>query len=133
MWANFKSMPRFLKFLTAQAGSCFVFFVCSVVPNHSFSVDGHIVTYSQWWSSGAGPLASSLGVIGPFVAWLLLQKSQHARAWYLGFLALGFVAPYPFLGPLAYGLLGVLVAGAGAFYLYRWQSVQVYFTCSHSP
>jgi hypothetical protein len=88
MWANFKSMPALLKFLTAQALFSFVFFVVSVIPNDQFSINGRHVTYSEWWSSGAGPFASVLGVFGLYTAWLFLTKGQYARAWYLVFLAI---------------------------------------------
>jgi hypothetical protein len=127
MWANFNTMPKLLKFLTVHAAFCFVFFVGSVVPSNSFSMNGQHVTYAEWWSSGAGPFASLIGLVGPLVAWSLLSKWQHARLAYVVFLALGFIAPYPFLGMLPYVLPGMLVVGIGAFYMYRWQSVQVYF------
>jgi hypothetical protein len=132
MWANFKSMPALLKFLTAQALFSFVFFVVSVIPNDQFSINGRHVTYSEWWSSGAGPFASVLGVFGLYTAWLFLTKGQYARAWYLVFLALAFVAPYPFLGPPAYVLVGLAVVAIGALSLHRWQSVQVYFAPNQS-
>lgn len=57
MWANFSCMPKLLKFLTAHAAFCFVFFVMSVIPNDSFSIQGQHVTYAEWWSSGAGVFA----------------------------------------------------------------------------
>ncbi|GAA0248765.1 hypothetical protein GCM10009126_12800 [Rhodanobacter caeni] len=86
----------------------------------------------MWWSSGAGVLASLLGIVGPFAAWALASKRPYARAVYLGFLALAFVAPCPFFGMLAYVLPGLLVVGVGAFYMYKWQSVQVYFAPNQS-
>lgn len=132
MWANFKSMPRFLKFLTALALFTFLFFVFSVFPIESFSINGRNVTYSEWWSSGVGPFASLLGVYGLFAGWLLLAKRPHARVCYLVFLILGLVVPYLFIGPLAYTLVGLIVVGVGAFYLYLWQGVQVYFATDDS-
>jgi hypothetical protein len=33
---------------------------------------------------------------------------------------------------LAYVLPGLLVVGVGAFYMYKWQSVQVYFAPNQS-
>ena len=127
MWANFKTMPGLLKFLTAQALFSFVFCIISAIPNEQLSINGRHVTYAEWWSSGAGPFASVLGIVGLFTALLFLKKGQYARVWYLVFLALAFVAPYPFLGPPAYTFAGLVVVAVGALYLYRWQSVQVYF------
>jgi hypothetical protein len=132
MWANFSGMPKLLKFLTAHAACCFVFLVISVIPIDSYAIQGRHVTYAVWWSSGAGVLASLLGIVGPFAAWALASKRPYARAVYLGFLALAFVAPCPFFGMLAYVLPGLLVVGVGAFYMYKWQSVQVYFAPNQS-
>lgn len=132
MWANFNCMPKLLKFLTVQAAFCFVFFAISVIPNDSLSIQDRHVTYAEWWSSGAGILASVIGLVGPFAAWALASKKSYARIAYLAFLALGFVAPYALFGMSAYALPGLLVMGLGAFYMYRWQGVQVYFAPNQS-
>ena len=132
MWANFGDMPKLLKFLTAHAACCFAFFVISVINIDSYAIQGRHVRYAEWWSSGAGIFASLIGLVGLFVAWALTSKKLYARPAYLGFLALAFIAPCPFFGMLAYALPGLLVVGAGAFYMYRWQSVQVYFAPNHS-
>jgi len=132
MWANFGSMPKLLKFLTAHAACCFVFLAISVIPIDSYAIQGQHVTYAEWWSSGAGALASLLGIVGPFAAWALASKRPYARLVYLGFLALAFIAPCPFFGMLAYVLPGLLVVGVAAFYMYKWQSVQVYFAPNQS-
>ena len=73
-----------------------------------------------------------IGLAGPFVAWALASKRSYARAGYLIFLALAFVAPCPFFGMLPYVVPGLLVIGAGAFYMYRWQSVRIYFAPNNS-
>ena len=132
MWANFSGMPKRLKFLTGHAACCLIFFVLSVIPTDSYAIQGRHATYAEWWSSGAGVFASLIGLAGPFVAWALAPKRPYARAMYLGFLALAFVAPCPFFGMLAYVLPGLLVVGVGAFYMYRWQSVRTYFTPNNS-
>ena len=132
MWANFGGMPKLLKFLTAHAACCFVFLAISVIPIDSYAIQGQHVTYAEWWSSGAGVLASLLGIVGPFAAWALASKRPYARLVYLSFLALTFIAPCPFFGMLAYVLPGLRVVGVGAFYMYKWQSVQVYFAPNQS-
>ena len=132
MWANFSGMPKLLKFLTAHAAFCIVFFAMSVIPNDSFSIQGRHVGYAEWWSSGAGVFTSLIGLVGPFVAWALVSKQPYARATYLAFLALAFVAPLPIFGTLTYALPGLLVVGVGAFYMYKWQSVRVYFAPNQS-
>jgi len=132
MWANFGGMPKLLKFFTAHAACCLIFFVISVIPIDSYAIQGRHVTYAEWWSSDAGIFASLIGFVGPFVAWALVSKRPYARVVYLGFLTLAFVAPCPFFGTLAYALPGLLVVGVGALYMYRWQSVQAYFAPNHS-
>lgn len=127
MWANFSGMPKLLKFLTAHAAVCVAFLAISVIPNDSLSIQGRHVGYAEWWSSGAGVFASLIGLVGPFAAWALVSKKPYTRSAYLAFLVLGLVVPYPFFGMPAYVVPGLLVVGAGAFYMYKWQSVQAYF------
>jgi|SRR5450432_1508775 hypothetical protein len=127
MWENFKSMPLLLKFLTGHAFVCLALLVVSAIPNNSFSIRGHAVSYSEWWSSGAGPFASLLGLVGPIIGVLLLTKSSSARLAYLGFLVLGLIVPYPFMGVPAMALAGIAVVCVTAVYLYKWQPVQLYF------
>lgn len=133
MWKNFESMPKFLKFLTAHAVFCFVFLVGSIIPDNSFSIDGRPVSYSGWWTSGAGPCASLIGVLGPLVAYSFLTKWRYARLAYLGFLAIAFVISPPLLGyNFLYTLVGMAFVGAGALCLYKWPSIRVYFTPNSS-
>jgi hypothetical protein len=127
MWANFNSMPRLLKFLTAIAACCFAFLAMSLFPEGSFAINGQHVTFAQWWSSGAGPFASLTGVFGPIVAWSLAAKRQHARSGCLAFLIFVFVIPDLFFGSPGYAIFGAVVVAVAAYYLYRWPSVQVYF------
>ncbi|HOX71078.1 MAG TPA: hypothetical protein PK001_04990 [Dokdonella sp.] len=127
MWENFGSMPKLLKFLTAHAACCFLFFAISVINIDAYAIQGRHVTYAEWWSSGAGVFASLTGLVGLIVAWALASKRPYARPAYLGFLTLALVAPCAFFGQLPYALPGLLAVGAGALYMYRRQSVQVYF------
>jgi hypothetical protein len=127
MWKNFKSMPLLLKFLTAHAFLCLALLIGSVIPNNSFLINGRAASYSEWWSSGAGLFASLLGLIGPIIGILLVTKSPNARLAYLGFLALGLIVPYPFMGVPAIALAGIAVVCVTAVYLYKWQPAQLYF------
>jgi hypothetical protein len=120
-------MPKLLRFMTAHALACFVFLAMSVIPNDSLSIDGHHVSYVEWWSSGFGLFASLVGISGVAAGWSLLSKRKIARATYLGFLALGMVLPYPFMGVPVYALIGVGVVAIAATYLYRSQKVRRYF------
>jgi len=127
VWENFKSMPTLLKFLTAHAIACVALLLGSVIPHDSFSVNGHAVSYAVWWSSGVGPFASLVGVVGPIVGVLLLRKSPHARLAYLGFLLLGLIVPYPLFGSPLMALAGAAAIGVAVLYLYKLPAVQTYF------
>ena len=65
MWASFKEMPMPLRFITGHAIACVFLLFGSIIPHGSFAIDGRPVSYAVWWSSGAGPYASFLGVIMP--------------------------------------------------------------------
>lgn len=129
MWKNFDSMPKLLKFLTAHAMFCIAFLICSVIPQSGFSINGNEVTFSQWWSSGAGVFASLLGIAGPLVAYGFLTKSRHSRPAYAGFLMLAFVLTPIFMrmDPI-YIPVGVLVVVLGVVCLYKLPSMRMYFT-----
>jgi hypothetical protein len=131
MLANFKSMPTVLKFFTCHALACFILLAASIIPSGSFNINGRVVSYSEWWSSGVGPFASSLGIAGPVVALLLLKKRRHARAVYLGFLVTSLVLPYPMTGESWLALVGLAITGLAAAYLYRTASVARYFFPNH--
>jgi hypothetical protein len=127
MWTNFWAMPKLLRLMTVHALACAMFFVMSVVPNGSFAIDGHPVSQAQWWSSGAGPLASLLGLLGLASGAALLIKSKRARLLYLAFLVAGLVAPYPFLGNPWLCLIGVPLVVVAGLYLYKVRVTVSYF------
>jgi hypothetical protein len=128
VWTNFNSMPVLLKFLTAWAAFCFLLLAMSLIPSNSFAIQGHSVTFQQWWSSGAGPLASLTGIFGPVVAWALATKWQYARVSCVAFLTFVFVAAPLAFGVSVYALPGLVVVGLAWYYLYRWRTVKAYFS-----
>jgi hypothetical protein len=135
MWGNFKSMPKFLKFLTAQAIACVVFFIGSVIPHGAFSIDGHPVTYHEWWGTGLGLYTAMIGILLPFGGWLMLKRSRYARPYYLGTLVVGLILPYLLFKQFrasdsSYGLaaLGTAAIATIAWYLYRKETARDYFS-----
>jgi hypothetical protein len=132
---NFKSMPIFMKFITAHALSCVVFLLGSVIPHRAFSISGRPVTLQEWWSTGAGLYASLIGIILPFGALLFLQRSCYARPYYIGALTFGLIIPYllfkQVLGfDFGYELaaVGAVTVAAVSWYLYGKKTVKYYFT-----
>jgi len=83
MKENFISMPIILKFITGHAIACFMLFIGSVIPHDSFNINGQSVTYYEWWASGAGIGASSIGLLFSFAAWHILNKSKYSRHIYI--------------------------------------------------
>jgi hypothetical protein len=128
MWSNFKAMPLLMKWVTAHALLCFGLLISSLVPHDSFSIDGHHVSYSEWWSSGAGPFASLLGVIMPFAAYLLLVRARCARITYLAALSIGLILPYIYWRQFGLASFGMFVIGLIGWYLYGKKTVQKYFS-----
>ncbi|WP_266158252.1 hypothetical protein [Dyella silvatica] len=124
---KFWAMPKLLRFMTAHALACTIFVIVSVVPNDSFAIEGHPVSQAEWWSSGAGPFASLLGLLGLVSGAALLMKSKRARLLYLGFLTVALVAPYPFLGNPLLSLAGALMVAATAWYLFKVSATALYF------
>jgi hypothetical protein len=110
MWSNFSAMPGFLKFLTAHAFGMSVLLVASVIPHGSFVLHGRPVSYAEWWSSGAGPLASFLGIILPISGFLLLRRNPLARIAYLTSIGIAMIRSRPlqrsayFYSPSGFGI-----------------------------
>jgi hypothetical protein len=127
MWSAFKAMPKLLKWICAHALLCGFFLLGSVIPHDSFSINGHHVSYAEWWSSGAGPFASLLGTVMPLTGYLLLSRSAYGRIAYLAVLSVALVLPYCYLGEFWLALFGVLVVLLISWYLFRKKSVIEYF------
>jgi hypothetical protein len=127
MWASFKEMPTLLKFLTGHSLACIFLMILSIIPHNSFAIEGHSVSYAVWWSSGAGPFASLLGIIMPVSGYLLLQRSHRARISYLTALSVGLIAPYLLCGQFGLAAFGIALVAAIGWYLYGRQTVQTYF------
>jgi hypothetical protein len=127
MWSNFSAMPGFLKFLTAHAFGMSVLLIASVIPHGSFVIHGRPVSYAEWWSSGAGPFASFLGIILPISGFLLLRRNSRARIIYLTSIGIAMIASYLIHPEPASAAFGVPLFAFGVWYLYRRPAVVAYF------
>lgn len=123
MWINFKNMPVILKILTVHALACFLGLIFSVVPHGSFSIDGHIATYREWWSSGNGVRLSVVGIILPTSGYFMLKRITVSRVVYLGALTLALILSDS--TGLVPSMIFVLIVAA---YLYIRKPVEEYFT-----
>lgn len=127
MWNNFKDMPKALRMITGCALTGIGMLFLSVNPYTSFELDGHEVTYAVWWTSGAGPYTSLLGIVWALSAYLLLKRSKHARVACLISLSAVVIAPYLYWVQFLPAALGALQVMLLAWYLYRSESVRTYF------
>lgn len=132
MWRNFRAMPTLLKFITGHAIACVGFLLMSVIPGGSFEINGRAVSYSEWWSSGAGSFSSALGIFMPIIGVLLLQKSRYARPAYLFVVLPALVVPFPLTGQAELALVGLAIVVLLALYLYVRQPVQWYFASNQA-
>ena len=131
MWNNFKAMPLFMRLLAFHGSMFFVGAFVSLFPVGGFSVNGKDVSYSEWWSSGAGIefflVAISIGV----GATCLLKKVKYARVIYFGAL-IGIFASIPISDPAILGRVDWLITltislGLIYWYLFHKKTVQSYF------
>ena len=136
LWKNFKEMPLILKFLTVHAVGCLFFLVSSIFPHNSFSVEGTTVTYFEWWSSGAGMLATIFGTLLPLSGYLLLKRASIARLFYLSSMLIAFYSPVLFLEgskyPGGYYVSSILLVLLLAGYLYLGKTAKAYFSSKGS-
>jgi len=125
-------MPLILKFLTVHAVACLFFLVSSIFPHNSFSVEGATVTYLEWWSSGAGMLATIFGTLLPLSGYLFLKRASIARLFYLSSMLIAFYSPAFFIAgsryPVGYYISGLLVVLLIGGYLYLGKTARAYFT-----
>lgn len=118
MLQHFEEMPSLLKFMTAHSLATLLLIIFSVVPHDSFSINGRPATYSELWSSGAGPFAMTLGIVFPIAGYMFLAKSKSARATYLLALILAMAGPYLAWGEFGLALFGITIVILAWVYLY---------------
>ena len=107
--------------------AAFVLVIASVIPQNSFAIDGREVSYSVWWTRGAGPVAVLLGVLFPICGYLFLLRKPNARAVYLASLTLSLIVSYVMLQRPLFVVLGGGLVAFGARYLYCKPTVAAYF------
>jgi hypothetical protein len=129
MYQNFKSMPTILRFITGHALACICLLLGSIIPHDSFSINGQPATYAEWWGSGAGILASILGIIFPIAGYLFLIRSNRARLIYLVGFFIAAISPLLYFGQIQIieALGGIIFMAIFGWYLYKANSVQTYF------
>ncbi|MES9826358.1 MAG: hypothetical protein ABW127_18205 [Candidatus Thiodiazotropha endolucinida] len=77
MYQAFKEMPTLLKFITAHALFCFMFFMAVVIPGIPITFKGELMEFYDLWEGGLPTAAMGLSM--PVVGVLLLKRWQYAR------------------------------------------------------
>jgi len=135
MLKNFIAMPWLLRLLTM--GGLFVvgWTAASMLPDRAIDVAGQPVSTSEWWASGAGPLALFVGLMMGVGAILMLKRSRYGRPTYVSaWLAMSI--SIPFVVHLSGGdptrsmtalISNVVITALIAVYLYGRRAVRDYF------
>lgn len=130
VFVRFKEMPLFLRYFLfpyCLIGSI-LFIEGSFIPIMEFEIKGKRVSWSEWWSAGAGPLFVVIGLLLFISAIGFYNKKRNAR---LTFLSV-FVVALPFVwqfevptgeGVVVLGILFLIVV----WYFFLKKSVRNYF------
>jgi len=132
-----RPMPVILKVLT---GICFAMALCLVVaaipvPHMHYEINGHDVSYADFWKLGGGPLFVVAGIVLPLSGFGFVNRKHWGRYLCTGFFVIGSLFQF-FAGlfipvyktdasvQLSYAVfVAVLV-----WYLFCKQSVKEYFS-----
>ena len=127
MFSSFKEMPTLLKFITAHALICLMFFVISIRPNMPITFNGEDATVKEVWEAGYGLHLVAIGIIMPICGVLFLKRSKYSRPLYLIATFIGLVLPGLVQGQIELLLFGVIFFSMVLWYLYFKESVREFY------
>lgn len=121
VYFRFKEMPLLLRFvffpLSLIEGIGFT--ICSFIPFAEFKIEEKQVSWSEWWTSGAGPLSTIIGILLLISAIGFFQKKRFAR--------ITFLAPWAILFIVAIVQEHEALTIQGAFVLGIWMVFLVWY------
>lgn len=95
IWKNGVAMPLPLKLLSSAALILLLFCVWSALPQVSIRIFGRHISYSDWWSSGAGFATIVVSCLMIVAVRLMLARSEYGRPVYiLGWIVLSALVPF---------------------------------------
>lgn len=127
MYQAFKDMPKLLKFITAHAFFCAVFFLAVVIPGIPIRFNGQLMESSDLWKSGLALPTAAVGLAMPLAGVLLLRRWQYARYLYVLFFVSLLIAPYLYWHQLVQALFGTALSCGVIGYLFINKAVRAYF------
>jgi hypothetical protein len=128
MYQAFKDMPTFLKFITAHALVCFVFFLAVVIPGIPITFNGEVMTSQDIWAKGLGLPIMAVGLSLPSAGILLLRRRQYCRHFYSITLLLVLIGPYVYWQEVRSFIFCVVLSGAIIGYLFLNGQSRAYFS-----
>ena len=131
-------MPVLLRFLffpySLLVGISFPVF--SLIPSAEFTINEKQVSHSEWWTSGAGPLSTIIGILLLISAIGFFLKKRFARITFLApwliLLIVALVQGYEKLTIVGVFLLGIWMSLLIWYFFFK-KSVQDYFEKSGGP
>jgi hypothetical protein len=132
VYFRFKEMPLALRFLffpySLLGGISLPTF--SLVPAAEFTINEKQVSYSEWWTSGAGPLSIIIGILLLISAIGFFLKKRFARITFLTpwiiLLIIALVQGYEEMTIVGVFLLGIWMFLLIWYFFFK-KSVQDYF------
>ena len=122
-------MPFILKFVCALSIFGILFPAGSIIPVGSYKIDGEVVSYSEWWRSGAGIATIIIGIPLFLTGIGILKKRKWSRYAFPFILACSYlVIPYDQIEVnivviVSNSLLSVLLLG----YFIKSKAVERYY------
>ena len=138
VYFRFKEMPFLLRFfffpyslLVGIAAP-----VLSLIPSVEVTINEKQVSHSEWWTSGAGPLSTIIGILLLISAIGFFLKKRFARITFLApwliLLIVALVQGYEKLTIVGVFLLGIWMSLLIWYFFFK-KSVQDYFEKSGGP
>ena len=128
MYQAFKEMPTLLKFITAHALACFVFFLAAVIPGIPITFNGEVMESQQLWAKGVGLPTVATGLAMPVIGVLFLRRWQYCRQVYSVALVSFMVVPFVLWQELPLIIFGVVLSCAIIGYLFLNGQARAYFS-----
>ncbi|MBT3012970.1 MAG: hypothetical protein KUF77_15395 [Candidatus Thiodiazotropha sp. (ex Lucina aurantia)] len=126
MYQAFKAMPTLLKFITAHALFCFMFFMAVVILGIPITFKGELMEFYDLWEGGLPTAAMGLSM--PVAGVLLLKRWQYARYIYSFLFISVMVAPYVYWQQLPAIIFGIIFSCGIIGYLFLNRSAREYFS-----
>ena len=108
---------------------CFIgilFIPLALVPGGGHSINGELVSFTEFWRRGGGPVFVAVGVLLPVIGYGIATRKGWSRYLFIGFLVVTSLLSFAF-HPNAEDVISFLFIGLMTWYLFWRRSVSDYF------